>query len=258
MSDKPINIKLNLKGVTQPLFNLINECQNVILFELRIIEHINEFPENTLEEIRAPILQIGDPPKDLDSQKDLIKNWLIKKGFEDLAKGIKLSLIEAFYYSSLLQKSDEIKNLKTFTEEINSLRKTAIEQSLPGLLSKVKPFLIKRFDYENEIISINNARNCLIHADGIVTDRHINDKENNQLIIKGNRFIYFFEKEGERYPMEFGKPGPENAALKMGAEKFEIRFNPGDRIKLDLKDFSDFITTCLYFGLDLKECLPKN
>jgi hypothetical protein len=258
MERQQVEIKLNIDGVTNPLFALLNECQNVILFGFRVIDNIGTFPEQTAEEINTIPIQIGDRPKSLDDQKKRFRTWLLKKGFEDFAKGIKLAFIEAYCFGTIVKKRDEIKDLKRFLTEIEYLRKTAIEQSLPGLLTKVRPLLVKTLEYEEQISTINNARNCLIHANGLVTDRHANDRENNRLVIKGNRFLYYFEKNGERYPMKLGQPGPENAPLMMSAEKFELYFNIGQQIEINLKDFNDFINTCLYFALDLKESLVKN
>ncbi len=258
MEKRPVEVRLNIDGVTSALFALVNECQNVILFGLRVVDNIGTFPAHTAEELNDVLIQIGDRPKNIEDQKKQFRTWLLKKGFEDLAKGIKLALIEAYCFGTIFKRKDEIKDLRSFLTEIEALKKAAIEQSLPGLLTKVRPLLIKNLDYEDQISTINNARNCLMHANGVVTDRHTNDKENSRLVIKGNRFLYFFEKNGERYPMKLGQPGPENAPLMMSAEKFELHFEIGQQIEIDLKDFNDFINTCVFFAFDLKEALGKN
>ena len=227
------------------------------MFGLRIMENQEAFPNKISEELNLIPIQIGDPPTDLNNQKKQFRNWLLKKGFEDFAKGIKQSLIEAYYYGTLVKKEGEVIKLNTFLKEIEELRKSANEQSLPGLLSKLQTILIKRLSYEQQVSTINNARNCLIHNNGLVSDRHINDKVNNRLIIKGNRFFYYFEKDGQKFPMKLGVAGPENSPLMLSIENFEIAFNIGQQIEISLKDFNDLTDTCLFFALDLKECLPK-
>lgn len=51
---------------------------------------------------------------------------VIKKGFEDFAKGIKLAFIEAYCFGTIVKRKNEIQDLKRFLIEIEELRKTAI------------------------------------------------------------------------------------------------------------------------------------
>ena len=157
MEGKTTKVTLNAEGVMGPLVHQLWQCQNVIMFGLRSIDSVTEFPSSTLEEKELFALNIGEPPKDLKIQKELYKKWLIRKGFEDLIRGIKLALIEAYFFVSVINKKDELKTYNDLLSEIEQLRKTAIEQSLPGLLTKVTPHLTKKLKYQEHISSINLA-----------------------------------------------------------------------------------------------------
>ena len=61
----------------------------------------------------------------------------------------------------------------------------------------------------------------------VVTGRHCTDGEKTKLTLRGNRFKLFFQKGEEEIPALLGQAGPENAALKLGAEEFEIGFAAG-------------------------------
>jgi hypothetical protein len=50
---------------------------------------------------------------------------------------------------------------------------------------------------------------------------------------------------------ETGKPGPENAALMLGAENFVIEFPVGQAIQLSLKLFLDVLNTCMFLRADI-------
>lgn len=250
------SIKLNADGVIKPLLNKMHTCQHIILFGLRSLAQIDHFPEEVDEEKEAFNLQIGELPSDLDSHKSNYKLWLLKKGFEDLAQGLKLALMEAYYYVSIIEKKDDLKTYGKFKAEVEKLKKTAIEQSLPGITNKVKPLLTNNLNYIDEIESINLARNCLVHADGFITDRHINDKENERLIVKGLRWKLFYEDNGHEIEVGAGSVVPAGKAVKMTQENFELYFNKGQRIDITYKDFNNFIKTCFQFGEDLKSKLP--
>lgn len=257
METKTTKVTLNAEGVMSPLLHQLWQCQNVIMFGLRNIDSITEFPSSTQEENETFVLNIGEPPKDLEIQKELYKKWLIKKGFEDLIRGIKLVLIESYFFVSVINKKDELKTYNDLVIEIEQLRKTAIEQSLPGLLAKVTPYLKNDLKYEDQISSINLARNCLIHAHGIVTDRHINDKANGCLKIKGIRWKMFYEKDGDEVEVKVGTQVDAKTVIIFGQEDFSLTFNKGELIEISLEQFNNFVKTCWLFGITLKDSLPE-
>lgn len=257
MNKKEVKITLNPDGVLQPLIQQMQLCQNVIMFGLRATEEISEFPKATEEEKEIFILNIGEPPKDLIEHKRLFKKWLVKKGFEDLIKGIKLALIEAYFFVNIVDKKNDLKTYGAFVAEVQQLRKTAIEQSLPGLLVKVRPHFKKDLKHLELIESINLARNCLVHADGIITDRHINDKKNESLVIKGLRWKLCYDKDGKEIEVKAGSHVPANTLVKMKQDNFEITFKKGEQLNVTLEQFNNFIKTCYIFGLDLKANLPE-
>jgi len=257
MEKKTNTLTLNAEGVMRPLIHQLWQCQNIILFGLRSVDTITDFPSSTDEENEVFMVHIGEAPKDLDVQKELYRKWLIKKGFEDLSKGIKLALIEAYYYVSVVNKKDQLKTYEDFRVEIEDLQKKAIELPLPGLLSKVTPYLKNKLRYEDHISSINRARNCLVHAGGVITDRHINNKENSRLDVKGIRWKMFYEKDGEQVEVKAGVKVDGGTTVMMGQEEFSLNFEKGEQVEVSLEHFNNFIKTCWLFGVDLKDNLPE-
>lgn len=256
MDKKIVTVQLNADGVLNPLLSQLSLCQNIILFGLRSIEMINEFPKETKEEEEAFLMHIGEPISDLKHQKKIYTDWLIKKGFEDLSKGLKLALIEAYFYVSIIEKKETLRAYQDFINEVEQLRKTALEQSMPGLLSKVTPYLNKELNYIEEVSSINLGRNCLVHSDGIVTNRHINDKENDRLNIKGIQFKLFYEQEDKEVEIKSGSFVPGNTNVRLKLEPFSLSFQKSQHLEITIQDFNNFVKTCYLFGNSLKESLP--
>ena len=119
----------------------------------------------------------------------------------------------------LIQGTDKKVIKKALFQLTKDLIVFAIKQNI------IDEFLKQELDvkYQKQIESFNNARNCLVHTNGIVTPRHCNNTEKDKLTIFGNRFKMFFKKGDEETIAEIGKTGPENAALLLGAEEFHFQ-----------------------------------
>lgn len=98
-----------------------------------------------------------------------------------------------------------------------------------------------------------NERQAKIE-NGIVTNLQLRLGHN---LITGNRFKMFYKKGDEEVLAEVGKPGPENAALMLGAEEFKIEFSIGDKLDITLKQFIDILNTCIFFNADVEEKLKR-
>jgi hypothetical protein len=101
-------------------------------------------------------------------------------------------------------------------------------------------------------------RNCLTHANGVVTARYCNNAAKDKLVITGQRFNLFFQKGGLQVPAEMNKPGPENSPLMLGAEEFHLEFNLNRSIELSVKQFLDILNTCVFVRADVEEKLAKS
>jgi hypothetical protein len=61
----------------------------------------------------------------------------------------------------------------------------------------------------------------------------------------------FFKRGDQEVPAIFNEPGPENAALMLGAEEFQFEFSIGQTIELSLKQFQDVLNTCVFIKADI-------
>ncbi len=142
--DKQVTkITLNANNVKNPLFKELEKCSNFILFGLQTAELVNEIPPNL--EIKEGFFrfQVGKNSQDIEIKKKQYKNWLVKKGFEDLVKGIEYSLREAFLYVSILSRFSELKTGEDFNQAFAEIRKRALRMHIPNMIEKIEPLLIK-------------------------------------------------------------------------------------------------------------------
>ena len=223
---------------------------------LRLAERTDILPGPTPEELSFMNLLFGDRAHGLAESKTLFKKWLLLNGFGDIHKAIRTTLERFFVFKSV--ELSLVANPELNLEEHEAdFRTKARAFHLPELIGKVPTLCGEQLQFQVHIESFNNARNCLEHEDGTVTQKRCNNHTKDRLLIQGRRSKMFF-KDGEReVPAEIGKPGPVNAALLLGAEDFKIEFALDQSIELSLKQFIDILNTCVFFLADIETKLAK-
>ena len=176
MTDKKIQkVTLNTDGVISPLFKVLKECTNSILFGLQATEIVKDIPPELVIEEGFFRMQFDQDEADIDVKKQNFKNWLVRKGFEDIIKGIEYSLREAFLFVSIFSKASELKTGEAFNQALAEIRKKALRMHIPDMIDKIEPHLNHPLNYKDQILSINKGRTCLVHRGGLVTEKDIND-----------------------------------------------------------------------------------
>lgn len=245
---------LNLNYVLGPLQALLGNSHNNVLLGLRIIESLEVLPGPTSDEQQRMQIQFIPPVTDVKERKALFTNWILVNGFKDINNAVRTALERLFVFRTIQLK---LSKKETFDIEVceKELRREASKANHPTLVEKVNSLFPEQLQYQNQLTSFNNARNCLEHANGIVAGRHCNNAEKNKLVIRGVRMKMFFRAAQGDVPAEFGVPGPENADLLLGAQDFEIDFSLGQRIELSSKQFADIISTCVFIRADIESKL---
>lgn len=258
MTDKKTQkITLNVTGVVNPLFKVLKECTNSILFGLQATEIVKDIPPELVIEEGFFRMQFDQDEADIDIKKENFKTWLVRKGFEDLVKGIEYSLREAFLYVSIFSRASELKTGEAFNQAFAEIRKKALRMHIPDMIEKIEPHLIHPLNYKNQILSINKGRTCLVHRGGLVTEKDINEPSNKKLKLCWVKLKLFYEKDGEEIELQGQTLIEGGSSIKMRRENKEISFNIGEHIILNYRQFNEFIVTCHHFGTDLVDALPK-
>jgi hypothetical protein len=259
MSDKTPEVKITLQpdGVVAPILNALKECSQTVLLGHKAVENLSTMPETNLE--NEIFFKLEFPYDAFDEQKKKYKEWLITRGFQDLVEGMKLSLIEAYRYLSVFEWfGGTSQQKKTTVEEVNKyfdeLRKDSAKQQLPGLLDKVRP--LGQLQYEKHILSLNRARRCLVHRNGIVTPEDVNTPENTLKIIWIRYFLFYESDDGEEELVKNHRM-KKSAAVMLKIKQEEKAFQLGEKITFTYKEFYEFMTTFHHFAIDIGSKLPK-
>jgi len=240
-----------------PFQQLLGNCQNNVLLGLRLIEKVDKFPEPTDEELQFMQIALNGHITEIGQSRLLFKEWVLKNGFEEIHNSIRITLERLYVFKEVEKEVN--KNPKLDIPELESkLRLKANKSNFPNLVEEINNLFPEPLQYQTQMETINNARNCFVHRNGIVSSKDFNNDTNDKLIIKGSRLKMFFKKGEEEILAEFGKPGPENAALVLGAEEFKIEFEKDNRIDISLKQFIDILNTCVFINADIDVKLKKN
>ena len=241
------------------MLRVLTECSNAVCFGLQSINQMTKDSEEyLLSEDGFHSYGPYGPKLKLEQKKEIARNWLLNKGFEDLVRAatnpmISLGVIVDF------KKRLKIKSNKMTLEELKQMivdpdiNNRSSKHTLSQLLEKVSPFLKNELSFFKYISSMQEIRNLLVHRNGKVTQLDI--KEDEHVTLKWVRPKGLFISSDNNTVIEL-----ENDANVKGPGSFGITFEETTRqfslnqpINISFKEFSEMIYTVNLFGQDLIE-----
>lgn len=214
--------------------------------------------EHTYQDIK-PFLDIS-PAKNLKLSFDEVKSafveWNILNTTRDSVECVSNYLEEVYKYCTIIVIST--KNNLTVNEWNDTLSKWKASFNRLGLPDKIE-LLKNSFNVQSNfgeyIISINKARNCLVHRKGIVSERDID--VNQKLEVKWNTFRLKATSPDGNETKIINKNDIVLKGWILGIwleEKSKI-FNKGDKITFTQEDISDTIMTLIQYGSYLHQSM---
>lgn len=103
-------------------------------------------------------------------------DWVLRKAFEDFIVGLSQSLTEAniFLKYCSLGKTTKDNPIKGGPDGVRKLfakiSKDAMRMSIPQLIANAEKEIGTQLLLKDEVLSINQVRNCLVHRAGVVSD----------------------------------------------------------------------------------------
>jgi hypothetical protein len=184
------------------------------------------------------------------------EHWILAKAFQDLVRGVRGSLEKAYFFIELISAGHFIAECDSTLDELLAPFQTkAKKMNFPDLMGHVNQKLETPLAFAEAYSSMQAARNCFEHRDGIVGWRDVD--EDGVLRLNFPR-LKFFVKQGDK-EIEIYKDFKAEAEMviqiKMDVRERVFRF--GEPLKIDAADFNDIAFSCLQFGTALAVQLPK-
>jgi hypothetical protein len=126
--------------------------------------------------------------------------------------------------------------------------------SFGDLLSQVNSKLSEPLKFLDAYESLQRARNCFEHRNGIVGD--VDAPAGGVMILKFPRVKLFYLQKGKEIELEEGhtidaQDGEDHVDVLMRIEPRERRFSRYHRLAIGIIDFNEIAFACNYFASDL-------
>lgn len=248
-----LTITIDKNGLIDPLNRTLTEVTNAVYIGLINLEALKEIPEHIFAENNFNVHAPYGPPLTLEERKEIYRDWLIKKGFEDIIRAITNMLVEV---CQLLDKYEELKSMTqhiTFAELQEFILKrddSVTKKAFPELLKQIEPYLFEKLTHENEIKSINRIRRCLVHRNGIVSSV---DFFTGEATLKLHWVLMkaFYEQDGTRTEIREMTLVKGLGEFKVELEKYTKEFLENEKIQISYQVFNEIVLTAFLFGRDL-------
>lgn len=199
--------------------------------------------------------QFAAPPMSSDERRATYQNWLFSKGFQDLIRGIRHSLEQAYVFIAVVTHLPKPINLRQF----NDFKKTAGRLNFPDLLTRVNAGLSQPLRFGEEYLSMQKARNCLEHRGGIVGTGDVDATGVLQLIIPKMKLFYMHgQEEVELAPGHVVDDGTgQDVQILMKFVPRTTVYQLGQPLQMTPADFYETAMACHVFASQLIAALPK-
>jgi hypothetical protein len=175
-------------------------------------------------------------------------------------RGVRASLEQAFVFIKLVSESHQINSGSTLDDFFAPIKEKAGKKRFPDLLERVNAKLKNPLDFADAFKSMQDARNCLEHRNGIVGRIDVDGRD--AMYLTFPRVKLFYHRQGEEIEVREDEPvdakdGQKEVEILMRSDVRERTFKLGERIVLKAGDFDEIAFACYFFGSQLAARLPQ-
>jgi hypothetical protein len=217
----------------------------------------DSYRETPLPSDEIPFIISGIKSENLSAEelKMLSINWLNQKALEEFVAGTILCLEEAnkffqFQKMAVESKTSPIASNEKAEEMKANIVKKVKKTHLPVHFEQIEKHLNCSLEFKEEILSINNARNCLVHRNGVVHEVDFNDNDNQCLRLKWTEFfneVQLLNGEWMKLTFELREKGVDVKNLRITPIKRELCFYKDDTTVYDVNTIVGVGLTCIFF-----------
>jgi len=245
-----LTIDFTPKDTVSHLLEIIKINIESLNYGLRLLESKSELSDRLEKDDDFFHIQIGTPLSENEIKNNLRK-ILLQKSFEDLLKGVTLSLCDAYLLINfrLFLCNEKVITINKINDAKKNFYKKAHGKSLPNLINEISSIIEENLPYSNELLSINQTRNCLIHRKGIVyPEKDINDRERNVLVTKWLRYALFESNTNKEIEIVKNFVITQESSALVKTINQERIFKPYEIVTFNYKEILEISYTCYLFA----------
>lgn len=256
MSDVPtVQVTLNPHAVRLPAQLSAAESNEAVSFFLNSLETADLSaspapPQNSMSYRLAAAYTA-------DQRRDAFKAWIVAKGIQELVRGLRHTLEEAYLFADGLKQLPGRTTAAELESRIDEIKRRANKLNFPQLITEVQSRLTSTMSFEKEILSLIRARNCLEHRHGVVG---MMDAEANGLLsLTLPRLQALATVDGIEIEVGPGfVAGDGGAEISIKRVNRERIYRIGEKIEIDATQFQEIAFACHLFAEDITSKLPNS
>jgi hypothetical protein len=255
-----MNVKIDLNGISG---RVSRDLKRIILLASAGLQSVDKVDTDNLTLPVGMKIQIQqDLPIVRDELIEEFGEWILACGLRDAIEAVSAAIEEAHNVLSIWQVTNfQHKQTKiSGTEWRNVVVDGARDFHRFGLPIKLRHFIDKHgvalaSNMVAHVISINTARNCLVHRAGIVTNEDVTT--GGVLKVTWRAADFFIETESGDKPLVVNQVVEEGGMLSIRFFDTEKIFQFGERIRFTAAEFSEMCWTSILFAIHVGEKMTE-
>ncbi len=252
---EPIEVIVRLDGnaVVSPVLSAVKLSVEAVAIFLRALEKTDYAALPDIPDAFAQF-RLEDTTLTQEKHRQAHINWVLGKGFHELARAVRQSLEEAHLFVEIAKLPGGISKYEELLAIIDDIRKRGQAASFPDLMQRVNAGLSSPMTFSDEFKSLQKVRNCMEHRNGIVSEK---DADATGLLRLTLPSLDFFLKEGDTLtPITSRTRVEKGTVISYKRCTMERQFSRGDRVSFTSDDFAKIGQACYLFAIDLGAKLP--
>jgi hypothetical protein len=256
-----VQMTLDANAVAAPVHAAAVTCREIVDFNFDAMAKTDLCKRPPAIEGTFFRFDVRGPDLTAAQRRALYESWILAKAFQDLMRGARASLDQAFLFIELISRPlHRVESGSTVDDLTAPFLEKAAKRNFPDLLADVNSRLQKPLEFAAAYRSLKNARNCLEHRGGIVGKSDVGAGEGMELSFP--RIKVFYRRRGEEVEVGEGATvdagdGEPEVQILMRLDVRLRHYQLGERLALTVADFDEIAFACYYFGSQLAMGLPK-
>lgn len=263
-------VRVNPDPMLGRLAVAVQQAMDLVAVGLVCVDAVDEPPVDPLTAAGVPVpplripgvaFQVGlGAGLSFEDARVRFRPWLLGCGLRDCIEAVSLFLDELrviaaiFSFGGAMTGEDWQRAVDARGPEAKKFHFMGLKDRLTYLVTKYDASLSSEFD--SDILSINQTRNCLVHRLGLISPRDVGTGSGSEMRLtwRRNEILIRDEATGEERRMEgfpFLVEGQSTVLLRPNV-RTEKAFALGSRVELTAQEFADIAYTVFIYGQDLR------
>jgi hypothetical protein len=244
-----VALELNLGAIIAPAQNAVVLASEIVDFVSGAMGSTDLSKKSDNQELQY---RFKSPAISAQERRAMYESWLYSKAFQDLLRGLKGSLELAYVFVNLLSRSHRTASNTTIEDFLAPFKKEAATLHFGPLLDKLNERLGEPLPFVEAYHSLQRARNCFEHRNGIVGQ--VDAPAGGVMILSFPRVKMFYKRGDGEVELERGHvinadDSEESVQIFTKIEPRDRRFSPRQRLEITPRDFNEIAFACNYFLL---------